>query len=132
MTFYKSKPISISTTTGSKTETANVLGAYGPTIVNGAMVYFVDNVFSNFVVANLATVVEDSARTVRRSRPRPIDRTFSFQGCFFYPNDDQLLDLASFLFPAADISTNSALPTNSTLPTIADIFTAAQNDDKIN
>jgi len=146
VSFNESEPVSISTTTGSKTETANVLGAYGPTIVNGAMVYFVDNVFSNFVVANLATVLEDSARTIRRSRPRPIDRTFSlteaelaqldfdsttnplspsFQGCFFYPNDDQLVNLASFLFPAADISTNS------TLPAIADLIAGALNDDKI-
>jgi len=56
----------ISQTYKDETVTANVTGSYGPTIVHGAMIYFVDNVFTAFVVANIDQVNEDSNRERRR------------------------------------------------------------------
>lgn len=120
-------PYKIQTTTGDKTETANIIGSYGPTIVNGAMVYFVDDVFTQFVVDNADALFQAENKADRRAIPRNPDQTFSlseddlvnlgllneknplsndFEGCFFQPNDAQLVDLASAL--GLDIGSNAS------------------------
>jgi len=100
---------------------ANILGSYGPTIVNGAMVYFVDNVFTAFVVANLEAIKEDANKAARRERERSSKafeadaaaltalgftgstNPFSpdFEGCFFNFNAGQLSALADIIDPVA-------------------------------
>jgi len=103
--------------------TASVISptsSYGPTIVNGAMVYFVDSVFTAAVLAEASKLIVEANRNARRSLPRsqkgfpltvddltklgftnatnPLSR--DFEGCFFQPNTPQLVELATTLIPS--------------------------------
>jgi len=67
--FNNSVPYKISQTSDGETETFDVLATtYGPTIAKGAMVYYINGVFTKFVLDNLPAIVDEPSKSLRRDR----------------------------------------------------------------